>query len=300
MSNQLELRHLHYFLAVAEELHFRKAAEKLFISQPGLTRQIKQMESELGIQLFIRDNRNVALTTAGAYLKEEISRNLKNLDHLFEHAKLLELGKEGTINLGYVGSAMNQLIPEVLVQFGKEYPHVVFNLTEMSNEQQIEGLLAGEIDAGFVRLDRVPPTLEKRTVIHEPFCLVLPKSHPLDPCNFMSIEQLKEASFILFDPKYSASYYEKVMQIFDDHGFRPHLSHNTIHASSIYKLVEKGFGVSIVPKSLITTHRPEIKFIELTNIPQKTTLSVVWDAGNRNPSLQKFIPLVLGSTCVTF
>lgn len=292
MSNQLELRHLHYFLAVAEDLHFRKAAERLFISQPGLSRQIKEMEADIGVKLFIRDSRNVALTSAGVYLKEEIERNLKNLDHILQHARLLDQGKEGAIDLGYVGSAMNKLIPDLLVQFGEEFPKVVFSLTEMDNDQQIEGLLAGEIDLGFVRLDRVPQNLIKREILVEPFCLVLPEAHPIDSQNFKSVAQLKEASFILFDPKYSSSYFEKVMQIFDSHGFTPKLSHNTVHASSIYKLVEKGFGVSIVPKSLVTTHRPEIKFIELNQIPQRTTLSVVWDPQNKNPSLLKFLKIL--------
>ena len=100
MSNQIELRHLRYFLAVAEDLHFRKAAERLFISQPGLSRQIKQMEEDLEIQLFVRHNRKVALTEAGIYLKTEITQSLNNLSHIFENAKLLQDGKDGHLNFG--------------------------------------------------------------------------------------------------------------------------------------------------------------------------------------------------------
>ena len=97
MGNQIELRHIRYFLAVAEELHFRKAAERLYISQPGLSRQIKQMEDDLGIKLFERNNRKVNLTKVGLYLKTELSRKLKNLDHIFNHAKLLHEGKNGIL-----------------------------------------------------------------------------------------------------------------------------------------------------------------------------------------------------------
>lgn len=116
ISNQIELRHLHYFLAVAEELHFRKAAEKLFISQPGLSRQIKQLEEELEVKLFERHNRKVALTIAGTYLHKELTQNIKSLNHILDSAKLLQDGRNGNLNFGYVGSAMQQAIPGFIIK----------------------------------------------------------------------------------------------------------------------------------------------------------------------------------------
>jgi DNA-binding transcriptional LysR family regulator len=289
MSNQIELRHLRYFLAVAEDLHFRKAAERLFISQPGLSRQIKQMEEDLEIQLFVRHNRKVELTEAGSYLKKELTRNLKNLEHILDYAKLLQDGKDGYLKFGYVGSAMQEIIPNLLIEFKKEHPNVQFGLKEMDNEKQIDSLLSQEIDIGFVRLERVPRGLAIKPILKETFCLVLPKYHPVDASNFKSLEQLKDESFILFDPSYSPSYYEKVMQIFDDSNFTPIVTHNTIHAASIYKLVENNFGLSIVPKSLQHGYDMDVKFIELNNISQHTTLSVVWDKNNGNPILESLL-----------
>ncbi|WP_435262087.1 LysR family transcriptional regulator [Tenacibaculum sp. nBUS_03] len=289
MSYQIELRHFRYFLAVAEDLHFRKAAERLFISQPGLSRQIKQMEDDLGIQLFHRHNRKVQLTSAGVYLKNELTRNLKNLDNILDYAKLLQDGKQGKLEFGYVGSAMQDIIPNLLIQFKKEHPNVQFGLKEMDNQKQIESLLSHDIDVGFVRLDRVPRGLAIKPILKESFCLVLPKNHPINLDNFKNLNQLKDESFILFDPSYSPSYYEKIMQIFDKSGFTPIISHNTIHAASIYKLVENGFGLSIVPKSLQKGYNMEVRFIELFNIPQRTTLSVVWDKNNRNPIVSSLL-----------
>ena len=276
MSNQIEHRHLRYFLAVAEELHFRKAAEKLFISQPGLSRQIKQMEQDLGVTLFERNNRRVALTKTGDYLQKELQINLKNLEDILAHSKLIHHGKEGHLTLGFVGSAMLQIIPAILKQFNSKLPKVMFKLEEMDNQKQIEGLLSQEIDVGFVRLERVPRSLEIHTVLKETFCLVLPKNHPVNKRNFKNLSQFKDSPFILFDPEYSASYYEKVMQIFDGCGFAPIISHNTIHASSIYKLVENNLGVSIVPKSLQFGYDMNVKFIELDAIPQRAFLSIAW------------------------
>ena len=292
MSNQIEHRHLRCFLAVAEELHFRKAAEKLFISQPGLSRQIKQMEQDLGVTLFERNNRRVALTKTGDYLQKELQINLKNLEDILAHSKLIHHGKEGHLTLGFVGSAMLQIIPAILKQFNSKFPKVMFKLEEMNNQKQIEGLLSQEIDVGFVRLERVPRSLEIHTVLKETFCLVLPKNHPVNKRNFKNLSQFKDSPFILFDPEYSASYYEKVMQIFDGCGFAPIISHNTIHASSIYKLVENNLGVSIVPKSLQFGYDMNVKFIELDAIPQRAFLSIAWSKNNRNPMLQNILQLI--------
>lgn len=289
MSNQIEFRHIKYFLAVAEDLHFRKAAERLFISQPGLSRQIKQMEDDLGILLFKRHNRKVELTHAGKFLKEELARNVKSLENIFNHAKVLNDGLGGNLKLGYVGSAMNQIIPDLLLDFEKSNQDIVVSLKEMENQKQIESLIAHDIDFGFVRLDKVPRVINIKPILKEPFCIVLPKSYPINNSGFISISQLKEEPFILFDSAYSASYFEKVMLIFDDAGFVPNVSHNTIHAASIYKLVEKGFGVSIVPKSLVPDFHQKLKFIELGDTPHRTTLSVVWNKESVNPVLIKFL-----------
>ena len=285
MSYQLELRHIRYFLAVAEELHFRKAAERLFISQPGLSKQIKEMERGLGLVLFERHNRKVKLTKAGAYLQSECLQFLKRLDGTLQQARLIHEGKVGELKFGYVGSAMQQIIPNLLRSFQQVQPHVLYSLREMDNQIQIEGLLTQEIDIGFVRLDRVPRGLQIYPVLKEPFCLVLPQQHPVTPSNFQSIAQLKEESFILFDPAYSPSYYEKVMQIFDDGNFSPLITHSTIHSSSIFRLVENSFGVSIVPRSLVMEEWPGIKFIQLKRIRQQTVLSAIWNTDNRNPVL---------------
>ncbi len=291
MSNQLEFRHYKYFLAVAEDLHFRKAAERLFISQPGLSRQIKQMEDDLGLKLFKRHNRKVELTEAGLYLQQELKNNFKRLDDLLHHAKLLNSGINGNLNLGFVGSAMQKAIPELLLKFRNSNPKVTFSLNEMDNNKQVKALLDQEIDLGFVRIERVPKGLEMKPLFEDTFSLVLPKDHPIDEPNFKSILQLKDEPFILFDPTYSESYYEKVMQIFDDAGFSPQVSHSTVNAISIYRLVENNFGISIVPTILKEGFNLDVKFIELKKIKQRTTLKVIWNNENTNPILKNFLDI---------
>ncbi len=294
MSYQLELRHLRYFLAVAEDLHFGRAAERLFISQPGLSKQIKEMEEGIGFQLFDRHNRKVELTPAGTFLMAEIKRITQDLEQTVEQARLISEGLDGDLKLGYVGSAMQQVIPDLLMVFRAKFPKVLFTLKEMGNQEQIEGLLARELDIGFIRSERVPRGLEMHPVLNEPFCLVLPTTHSVTQENFESLSQLREESFILFDSDYSPSYFEKVMQIFDDQDFVPHVTHNTIHSTSIFKLVEKGFGVSIVPESLQLEQFAGVKFISLAHLPQRTVLSAVWHRESRNPILRNLLGEIWG------
>lgn len=292
MSNQIEFRHWTYFLAVAEELHFGKAAELLYISQPGLSRQIKQLEALLGILLFERDNRNVQLTEAGKYLHTEVSLNLKKLDSIVEQAQLIHQGIIGKLRFGYLGSAMQNIIPDLLLKFRKIHPNVHFDLGEMENLDQVENLLNQDIDLGFVRLEQVPSELVRKPVFEDTFSLVLPKAHPLTPSTFEGLEQLREETFILFEKSYSSTYYDKIMQIFYYSGFNPKVTHSSVHASTIYRLVENHFGISIVPTSLQMGYSMNVKFIELKDIPQRTTLSAVWNRYNKNPMLKEIILLL--------
>ena len=292
MGNRIELRHLRYFLAVADNLHFRKAADKLFISQPGLSKQIKQLEDDLGVKLFERHNRKVELTKTGEYMKDAVAKNLKNLDSIFNHAKLFDDGVEGSLRFGYVGSAMQEVIPKLLLKYRQTHPNVVFSLNEMDNNRQVQALLEQDIDLGFVRTNRVPKGLEIMPVFEDTFSLVLPKSHKLDESNFKDLSQLEGEPFILFDTSYSESYHEVVMQIFDDFGFVPQISHYTVNAGSIFRLVENKLGVSIVPTTLKLGYDMDIKFIELKNIPQRTILRAIWNKDNSNKSLKSILEIV--------
>lgn len=296
MSNRIEWRHLRYFLQVAEELHFGRAARKLFISQPGLSRQIKQLEEEMQTTLLERDNKNVQLSKAGAYFKEEVEILLHDFERIISHTRLLSKGKEGRISIGYVGSAMQNVIPDLLLNFRESFPQIKFGLKEIDNAKQIEGLMSQKIDLGFVRLDKVPADLSKRSVFEDTFSLVLPSDHSLTKRKFKTLDQVKDEAFILFEKEYSPAYYQKVMSVFEYGGFQPIISHTSVHANTIFRLVENKFGISIVPSSLALGYDMKVKFIELKKIPQRTVLSVVWNKSNRNPVLKKVLDIILLGT----
>ncbi|MBW1296126.1 LysR family transcriptional regulator [Aquimarina litoralis] len=287
MGYQLELRHFTYFLAVAEELHFRKAAERLFISQPGLSRQIKQMEEIIGAELFIRNKRNVSLTAAGVYLKKEITYIFNHIDFTIKQTKLIDKGSEGEVRIGFLGSAMQTVIPDFLIKSNKDFPKIQFSLEEMSNYDQVKAIVNDDLDIGFVRLARVPDGITIKRVQTDTFSLVLPKAHFLEKENFISVAQVATEHFVLFSSDYSSIYFDKIMSICEDQKFTPIVSHKSVHAQTIFKLVESGLGVAIVPTSLQYGFDLDVKFLEIPNIPQRAELSVIWKEDNRNPALEK-------------
>lgn len=295
MSNQIELRHLNSFLVLAEELHFRNAAEKLFISQPGLSKQIQQLEGHLGVTLLERDRRNVRLTNGGRYLKKQVAYLNGFLTHTFNHLKNLDKGVEGEIKIGFVGSAMQQVIPELIKKCNKIYPELHFVLDEMSNQAQIEAIEKYQIDLGFVRLNTVPSTIQLKPIFKEHFSLVLPKNHPINKTTFENIRQFRKESFILFSSDYSSTYYNNIMSIFTDAGYEPKVSHKSIHANTIFRLVESGLGIAIVPNSLTygAIKAIDIQTIELKNIRQNAILSIAWKKERYSPALEKVLAFLI-------
>lgn len=292
MSNQIEFRHLRYFMVVAQELHFRKASERLFITQPGLSRQIKQLEEELGVQLFIRNKRQVELTDSGRYLYDESSNLLNQLESIKRSIQLIDKGEEGELNIGFVGSAMQTVIPHLLLKLNDSFPKIHTSLEEMSNEDQIFAIEHNKLDIGFIRGKQAPEGIAYRQIFRDNFSIVLPKSHPINQENFKDLSQFSQESFILFSSDYSRTYYNKVMSIFDDHGFVPKVSHKSVHANTIFRLVENGLGVAIVPTSLKDGFDLDIKFIGLKNVKQITYLSLIWKEGTANELIKKFVSLL--------
>lgn len=291
-SNQIELRHLRYFLAVAEELHFRKAAERLFISQPGLSRQITQLEEMLGVSLFERTKRSVVLTPAGYHLKEEAISLLNRLDVTLDRLKFIQSGEEGEVRIGFVGSAMQRVIPKSLLALNQNSPDIHTSLNEMTNWDQVDAVAHDKLDIGFVRLGHVPDGFQIKTVYEDTFSLVLPADHPIDEANFKNLRQLKDEAFILFSSDYSYGYYEQIMSLFEENGFSPKVSHRSVHANTIFRLVENKLGISIVPTTLKDGFDLKVKFVELKKVKRRAQLSAIWKKSNTNPALIKYLEVL--------
>ena len=292
MTNQIELRHLHYFKVLAEELHYRKAAEKLYISQSALSQQIKQLENLLELSLFDRINKRVVLNDAGQLFYKDAIQVIHKMQTALNNLKLLKKGNTGQIGISFVASAMQSILPGLLKKFNSDCPNIKFYLEELTNKEQLAALQKGDIDLGFMRSNQVGQNMMIKSVFKENFTLVLPKAHPMTAAKFNHVGELKDEHFILFPNDQSQLYYQQIINLCADQGFTPNITHRSIHAPTIFKLVENGMGLSIIPKSLATTENPNIKFIELKDIPQQTELYAVWNKLNDNSALPYFLEML--------
>lgn len=295
MGYQIELRHFKYFQTLAKELNFRRAAEKLFISQPGLSRQIKQMEEIFDAVLFIRTKRKVALTEAGLYLLKEVNFIFSHQENIKTQLTNIQQGKMSELRIGFLGSAAHHVIPEFVAGLNKQYPGIRTTLEEMSNRAQIERIQTQLLDVGFVRMKTFPEGICTRLVHRDSFSIVVPENYPLASATPVEIENLKDELFIFFSSEDSPYYFDLVMSICEDHGFRPKVFHKSIHALTIFKLIEEGMGIAILPSSLQHGYNLKVKFIELEHVPQRTELYMVWQVDNRNPSLIHAINSKIGA-----
>ncbi|UKJ06190.1 LysR family transcriptional regulator [Solitalea lacus] len=291
-TNQIELRHLNYFRMLAEELHYRKASEKLFISQSALSQQIRQLEQLLEVLLFDRTNKKVALTDAGKLFYNDTVEVLNKVESALINLELLKKGNTGQIKIGFVASAIESILPNLLKKFNTECPNIKLQLDELSNREQLHALKNDSLDLGFMRSNLVESDYKIKSVFKETFSLVLPNDHSLTEKTFINVGQLRDESFILFPNDQSQLYYQQIINLFADQGFSPKIAHHSIHAPTIFKLVENGMGLSILPTSLATSENKGIRFIELKNIPQRTVLFAVWKKNNKNPALSYLLEML--------
>lgn len=285
IANQLELRHLNYFKVLATELHYRRASALLFISQSALSQQIKQLEQILKVTLFNRSNKKVTLTDAGNLFYRDVQQIINKVETAVVHLKLYKEGNTGQIGIGFVASAMESVLPALLKKFNSDCPNIKFQLDELSNSDQLIALQNESIDLGFMRSNHLPEGFTSQKVYTETFSVVLPANHPMIKEKFKHIGQLKDEFFILFPNEQSQLYYQQILSLCADQGFAPKVAHRSIHAPTIFRLVENGMGLSIIPTSLAAGNHPRIKFIELKGIPQQTALYAVWKKENSNPAL---------------
>lgn len=288
----MELRHLRYFLSLANELHFGRAANKLFIVQPALSKQIQELEKELGVKLLERSKRKVNLTPAGTYFRDEAQRILAQLEEVRNHLPMIERGEQGEIRLAYVGSCIHTFLPEILVALNQGYPAVQTYLSEMTTASQLEALQKGLLDVAFVRNPPFDARWDSRLMYRETFSLVLPIDHPIDAHNFSNLQEFAQEKFILTTRQDGAAYHHQQLSICEDAGFFPNIVHETVHGHTVLQLIEKKLGISFLPTSFSKVTTAAVKFIELKDIPQQAEITALWERENPNPVLKIFLGLL--------
>ena len=289
----METRLLKYFSVLAEELHFGKAAKKLHISQPPLSRQIKSLEEELGVKLFNRTKRNVQLTPYGKYLKDESYKLFNQIDVMKNHLQLMKNGAVGQVKIGYVGDFIHSIFPDILSEIKQQYPKIDTTLLESDTESQISAIRTGLIDIGFVRTPIEVKDIIINPIYEETFSLILSKSHPLSSRKKIPLKELADEPYIGFSPKCPPPLSKSVMSICNKAGFSPKVIHRALQINSIVKLVENNVGYSIIPIGPKAVFKENVKFFELKNYPERAEISLAYNPKMLDEISKKVVDLVL-------
>jgi len=290
-----EWRQWRQFALLAEELHFGRAAARLHMTQPALTQAIAALEAALGVRLFERNRRQVALSAAGAALLPEVRELLRRAQALPALARSAAQGESGRLRVAFVSTVGYGLLPGWVRQFRERWPRVALELVEATSDVQREGLLRGEFDAGFLlhAPGSAPAGLARRALTSEPLVLALPESHPLAARTRLSLSAIAHEPLVLFPRRILPEVFDAVLRLYRGAGHEPVVAQEAIQMQTIVNLVSAGLGLAWVLQSVRQFQRPGVVYRPLVatrgqGAPLCET-SLVWREGEAHPVLQRFI-----------
>ncbi len=298
----MELRHLRYFVTVAEELHFTRAAERLHIGQPPLSQQIQALEAELGVQLFQRSKRRVLLTTAGERLLVRARRLLADAEAAAEEARRAGRGEVGELRIAFTSSMpLAGMLPDSLRHYRERYPEVSLKLEEMFTGDQYLALQQQRLDVGFVRYngDEVVPGVSRRELRRDRLCVVLRRDHPLAARTRLAFAELCDEGFIVYPPGASTGLPALIRQLAQAAGFQPRIAQTSGEAMTQIALVAAGLGIAILPSPLACVQLDGVCYIPLTDDRAYLSLAVATRADEASPLVAAFNSILSGLAAVS-
>lgn len=285
----MELRHLRYFIAVAEHLHFSRAAETLQIAQPPLSQQIQSLENELGVLLLVRTRRSVQLTPAGKAFLGEAKKVIAQAEHAIAVAHQAHSGILGQLDIGFVGTAMAEVLPTVLKAFREQYPFVKTTLQNLVTTEQMQALREGQIQVGILHPPLLDASLHLEIIRREPLTVVLPTDHALALQKQIALAQLREETFVMYPRAWNPGLFDQVTSLCQNAGFHMRLGQEALGWESIISLVAANFGISIVPASSQLLRNAGVAYRPLQEATPTFDLALAWLSGNDSPVLQNFL-----------
>ena len=261
----MEFRHLRYFLVLAEELHFGRAARRLSMSQPPLSLNIQQLEASVGTRLFTRNSKQVALTAAGQAFVAAARALLDQAAQAAALAKDVGQGMAGSLNIGFAGTMLYSGLPDILARFQAQHPLLRVMLKELSSSEQLIELAHERLDLGFVHTTRVPPGLSQILVASQAFVCCLPSGHSLAGQPSLPLALLQGDPFAVVSRTVSPDYHDRILQTCLDAGFYPEIRYELQHWLSVVALVSRGMGVALVPAALQQSAMPGTVFVPVVS-----------------------------------
>jgi DNA-binding transcriptional LysR family regulator len=288
----MEFRQLRYFVTVARELHFARAAELLDITQPALSKQIRVLERELEIELFIRTKRTVKLTKAGEVFLLEAQQLLQQAEKAIELAKRTAMGEVGRLTIGFTATATYTVLPELIGRFRVHYPQVELEMLELSTEAQVTAINRSEIDLGFLHPPIDTRGLEVYPILAEEFVAVLPKQHHLFSKQSLSLQDLARESFILHPRSEGPFLYNEFLKLCRQAGFKPQIVKEVGNHQTRICLVAAGMGITFIPIGLQTLVSQDLICKPIKNLSLQLEFAAVWRSLGKIPVLQEFLMLL--------
>jgi DNA-binding transcriptional LysR family regulator len=291
----MELRHLRYFVAVAEERHFGRAAERLHIAQPPLSQQIRRLEAELGAPLLHRTTRRVELAPAGEVLLARAREILAAVDAATEDARRAARGEFGRLAIGFTGSATYALLPALADALRDALPGVVLELRgELLTPAQVGGLLDGTLDLGLLRPPVREHSLEVEILRREPLVAVLPATHRLAAAPTVPLEQLEDEPFVMYPSHFRSVLHDAVEDTCAAHGFHPRVALEVSETATLVSFVAAGLGVSLVPDSVRHMTVEGAVYRPLAREAAEVELAIAWRRDDDAPVLRRALAVVRG------
>jgi DNA-binding transcriptional LysR family regulator len=287
--NPPDLRRLRYFVAVAEELHFGRAARRLNVSQPPLSVQIRTLEREVGTPLLIRTQRRVELTEAGRVLLDEARRLLSQAEAAVVHARRAAEGTVGHLAIGFVSTVDYSILPPLVRRFRQQHPGIALKLLELTGDRQQALLQSGELDLGLSILPSPARGLTMRPVFREPLIAAVPANHPLAVRRRTALRSLATEPFIQFPRELAPGLYDLAIVACQKAGFTPHLAQEAIQMQTILGLVAAGLGVALVPQCMSKLQRADVHYLALDARGFEVETVALWHSENRAPALAALI-----------
>lgn len=288
----MELRQIKYFVAVAEERSFGRAAKRLHMSQPPLSTQIKGLEQELGVMLLDRSTRRVELTDSGRAFLLRAREILGAVDEAAAEARGAEQGLRGRLEIGFVSSATLSLLPPALRLFRERFAGVELDLRELSSVEQLEALYEGEIRVGLVRLPLRAPGIEFEHVLAEPLVVALPVGHPLEDCEAVPLEAVAELPLIFFQRGLEPGSHEQIVELLGRVGALPKVAQYSVHLQTVIGLVASGIGIAILAESARRMNREGVVYRPLDTPDATSWLGLARLERDESPLVENFVQVM--------
>ena len=290
-GSSVEYRHLRYFVAVAEELSFTRAASVLHVAQSAVSAQIRLLEDSVGVMLLERNSRRVGLTGAGRAFLRGAKRIISELDELTKQTRRIGRAETGHLAIGFIGAQSHEWMPLVLKRFRQKHPEVEVTLTEMVPSAQLEALSSHRLDVGLVGpIDGKPPVgLKVECLVEEEPLVGVPSDHPLASRSYVRLAQLKDESFILTSRENAPSYRSWLARLCQRAGFSPKVVQEVDRARTGVQYVAAGFGVSIFGEHICRQPAPGVRFLPLRPAGQRIRYGVAWRKEPSEPLVQRFV-----------